>query len=544
MAKYFGTRGNDYITGAAETDYFYDFGVGRDVLTGGFKSDVFYLTVDDITDTVDGRDGNDTIDYSGADRALLIDLGSGTVTATFHYHDIFSYDATRVVTQVQNVENATGSIYGDTIYGNGGSNTLDGNAGDDYLYGFDGRDTLLGGAGADHLYGGDQDDTLIGGAGNDSISGGNGIDTVSYADGDRGSGILANLTDGPLSLDTVPGHPAHTVAIQLSATQTETDTVVGVENVIGTAYSDWMEGGAAANMFDGGAGNDWLIGHDGDDTLIGDDGDDDLAGGRGADHLLGGAGSDWAYYNINELTYDDPGGPVVISLINPASNNWWAAGDTYDSIENIYGSPFNDIITGDDDNNIIFDFAGSNKFYGRGGMDTFSGSPNHGDRFDGGDDMDTVDYSQAFATDLGLGITNITVDLENPSLNAGAAAGDTFVLVENIIGTRHDDTISGNWENNILIGNDGDDLLEGRGWNDTLLGGDGNDTAIFTGNFADYQFRTVQYLNSEGHFERYLEVQDTQAYRDGTDNLYGVEHLQFHNMTVSTASVTDPLFHL
>ena len=213
MAKYFGTKGNDYITGAAETDYFYDFGVGRDVLTGGFKSDVFYLTVDDITDTVDGRDGNDTIDYSGADRALRIDLGSrygdGDVPLPRHHFRTTPpalsrrcrTSRTRPVRSMATPSTGTAAATRSTAMPatiTSMASTVD--------------DTLLGGAGADHLYGGDQDDTLIGGAGNDFISGGNGIDTVSYADGDRGSGILANLTDGPLSLDTVPGHPAHTVS--------------------------------------------------------------------------------------------------------------------------------------------------------------------------------------------------------------------------------------------------------------------------------------------------------------------------------------------
>ena len=549
MAKYFGTRGNDTIVGAAEQDFFYDFGVGHDVLTGGLKSDVFYLSVDDIADTVDGRDGNDTIDYSSADRVLRIDLTNGYVTATFHYQGIgFSYDATRVVTQVQNVENATGSIYGDTIIGNGGSNTLDGNAGDDTLFGRDGNDTLLGGGGADHLFGEDQDDTLIGGRGNDYINGGYGTDTVSYADVNRGFGIDVNL-NYPFG-----GIPVHTVNVYLSSSEKETDTVVGVENVIGTAYRDWMEGGDEANVFDGGGGVDLLLGHDGDDTLIGGDGDDVLFGGRGADHMLGGAGSDWADYTAlnEEPPYDDPSGTVVIDLGDAARNTWWAAGDTYDSIENVLGSSYDDNITGDDNNNIIVDGWGSNTFYGLGGMDTFAGSPDQGDRFFGGTGKDTVDYSGIRAADPWWGgniatdpnHSNVTVDLQNQSLNAGAAAGDYFNSIEDVIGTENNDTISGNQYDNVLIGYDGDDRLQGRGGVDTLLGAEGNDTAIFSGNFADYQFTTLQQFTPDGHLERFLEVYDTRAWHDGIDYVYGVEHLQFHNMIVDTASVMDPLFHL
>ena len=82
----------------------------------------------------------------------------------------------------------------------------------------------------------------------------------------------------------------------------------------------------------------------------------------------------------------------------------------------------------------------------------------------------------------------------------------------------------------------------GRGWDDTLIGGDGNDTAIFSGNFADYTFRTVNHWSAAGGFERFLEVHDTHADRDGTDYVIGVEHLQFHNLIVDAASLVDPLF--
>jgi hypothetical protein len=450
MARYYGTKGNDVVVGAAEQDFFYDFGIGQDVLIGGLKSDTFYLRVDDIADRVDGRDGSDTIDYSGADRAVRIDLTAGSVTATFHSNDIFPHDVTRVVTQVQNVENATGSIYGDTIYGNGDKNTLDGNAGEDWLYGRDGDDTLIGGADADHLYGGNDQDTLLGGLGDDTINGGGGTDTVSYADIDRGAGVLINLNDGPLTAFNpsdnwgdlpVQAHLAYVFSINPN---TETDTLDGVENAIGTQYGDWIAGGDEVNVLEGGGGADYLYGFGGDDTLKGGDGDDWLTGGEGADHFVGGNGFDWAdYNNIYSGIDDDPGVPIVISLANPASNTSTAAGDTYDSIENIRGSEYDDIITGDDNNNVIVDWLGSNKFYGRGGMDTFSGSPDHGDRFDGGDNMDTVDYSRDWVTHPNQ---NITVDLQNQNLNAGAALDDTFVFVENIIGTNRSDTISGDWQ--------------------------------------------------------------------------------------------------
>jgi Ca2+-binding RTX toxin-like protein len=551
MARYRGTTANDQIVGAAENNYFYDFGTGRNILTGAGKSDVFYLTVDAITDFVDGRDGNDTIDYSGADRAVRIDLISGSVTATFHDQQHF-LPYTLTVTQVQNIENATGSIYGDTIYGTDGNNTLDGNAGDDYLYGRDGSDTLLGGDGADHLYGGDQDDTLIGGIGNDYINGGAGLgDTVSYVDRSTDH-VVVNLSDHAWS-----GAEPNTAVVHstISSTTTETDTLVSIENATGTSSYDDFYGSSAANVFDGGAGRDWLFGHGGSDTLIGGDDVDFLIGGSGADHLIGGQGSDWALYNMNNVDdgqdpYSHPGW-VIISLVEPETNNWWATGDTYDSIENIQGSPFSDLITGDDNDNMIVDTAGNNTFYGNGGRDTFIGNPDGFDTFYGGNDEDTVVYADANEPLANLGLSyerggdlltlgggnsnrSVTIDLEHQSLNAGDAGCDRFYFVEDIIGTSDgSDTIYGDYANNTFRGLGGNDRMMGRGGDDTLIGGDDSDTAVFSGNFADYTFRTLHFNDGE----QFLEVHDTHADRDGTDYVIQVEHLEFHNITVNTSDL-------
>ena len=112
---------------------------------------------------------------------------------------------------------------------------------------------------------------------------------------------------------------------------------------------------------------------------------------------------------------------------------------------------------------------------------------------------------------------------------------DRFFFVEDITGTRHDDTIYGNYANNTLRGLDGSDRLMGRGGDDTLIGGDGDgtDTAVFSGNFAEYSFRTLHFNDGQS----FLEVHDTRLDRDGTDYVIGVERLEFHNMIVNTSSL-------
>jgi hypothetical protein len=62
---------------------FSDFGIGYDKVTGGNFNDTFNLLVDEKTDTIDGGNGEDRVDYSGSDRGLTIDLAAGKVTALF-----------------------------------------------------------------------------------------------------------------------------------------------------------------------------------------------------------------------------------------------------------------------------------------------------------------------------------------------------------------------------------------------------------------------------------------------------------------------------
>ncbi len=61
------------------------------------------------------------------------------------------------------------------------------------------------------------------------------------------------------------------------------DTLTLIEEVWGSAYSDYLIGSGA---------DDALVGNAGNDTLSGGDGNDVVLGGAGADMLYGGAGSD------------------------------------------------------------------------------------------------------------------------------------------------------------------------------------------------------------------------------------------------------------
>jgi Ca2+-binding RTX toxin-like protein len=71
--------------------------------------------------------------------------------------------------------------------------------------------------------------------------------------------------------------------------------------------------------------------------------------------------------------------------------------------------------------------------------------------------------------------TGSAVTYKNLNLLNGEAAGDALTNIENIIGTRFGDSLSGDAENNLLSGMEGADLLCGKGGHDVLYGGSGDD---------------------------------------------------------------------
>jgi Ca2+-binding RTX toxin-like protein len=79
---------------------------------------------------------------------------------------------------------------------------------------------------------------------------------------------------------------------------------------------------------------------------------------------------------------------------------------------------------------------------------------------DGGSGNDTVDY----ASNNGP----VFVNLADNSLNLGAAENDTYVSVENVVGTDYNDRLYGDGEANSLYGQNGNDRLYGGGGADDL----------------------------------------------------------------------------
>lgn len=240
----------------------------------------------------------------------------------------------------------------------------------------------------------------------------------------------------------------------------------------------------------GDIGDDVLIGGGQVDYFLAGGGNDLLKGGGNADVLDGGAGRDTA-------SYEGSGAAVQIDLDMGTAGGGDAEGDRLSGIENLIGSGFGDIFTGD---------PGANRFEGAGGDDTLAGGAGEdtllggagADVIDGGDGIDTASYEASG--------TGVAVDLATGAGSGGDAEEDNLSAVENLTGSAFDDT---------LAGDAGDNVIDG---------GDGNDVVVFDGNAADYR---VELVGGE------VVVTDLRgAGTDGSDRLIDVETLQFADRTV------------
>ena len=347
---------------------------------------------------MDGGDGKDTVSYINAinnvdNKGVIVNLGSDE-------YNIKKGEASGIdgIDQLWNFENVIGSNYDDTIKGNSLANTL---------FGAKGNDTLSGGLGVDYL------------------DGEEGNDTVDYSSSNSSQFVH-------LGLGETSGGEGN-------------DTIVNIENVIGTRFNDTIYGNNENNILDGGLGDDTIFGGDGNDTLLGKSGNDTLSGGLGDDYIDGGFGNNTASYE------DIQTGGVTVYLSKSAQQDTINAGlDTLKDIQNLIGSVFKDTLGAS--------FAEVNILNGLGGNDT-------------------ADYSllPKLAGDEG-----IVGNLLTGKVYKGLSVDDTLLNIENLKGTSGKDTLIGNNFNNILDGGAGDDHFVSNGGKNTIIGGDGFDTIDYS----------------------------------------------------------------
>lgn len=502
--KIYGEVGNDTLIGGAGNDLLVG-GEGNDLLVGGTGADV-----------LDGGNGVDTTEYVSSDAGVNVNLSTGIGAGGDAEGDTIS-----------GVENVIGSKFNDILTGNAAANIISGGAGNDIL---------------------------VGSAGSDTMIGGDGIDTLDYS-------ALASCVTVNLGAGTATSH-------------NKADKLESLENVIGTKYNDTITGDAGANIvsagdgkdrfvgsgggdsFDGGAGRDWIDyrnskeavyvnllegagkgglaqgdsyknienirGTAGDDTLIGDNEANVFYAGKGSDRIEGGGGNDMIYTSggydyvdggagVDTLSYAESWDRVVVNLTSGNGQYGAASRDTITNVENLVGSKFNDVLTGDAGVNNLNGASGNDILRGAGGNDVLVGGAG-ADIIDGGEGVDTVSYS---GTHTGVTLSLATGGGKNADASQNGvqplspaaddcpedelsdvanavtanssyaaidgvtdATGDTFVGVENVLGSAWNDNISGDGLVNRLAGGAGNDILNGAGGNDYLLGGIGSDTLI------------------------------------------------------------------
>ena len=244
-------------------------------------------------------------------------------------------------------------------------------------------------------------DLIFGGPGADIVYGGLGIDTKSYADSPTG-----------ISVDLLWN--------QNSGGDASGDLLFGIEDIIGTDYSDTLSGDSNSNFLAGGDGDDSLFGLEGDDFFVGGPGSDYIVGGPGYDTLSFEGSSEWVYSDLS-------------------ANSHWngdARWDNVQGVENLIGSDFSDRLSGS---------SGTNVLEGGLGNDVIRGYE--------GDDILLGGESGQFATRDRMRAT-ITV----------AFGGDR------LFGGEGDDILVGGGGSDFLRGDGGNDIFEFLDLNDSIAG--------------------------------------------------------------------------
>ncbi len=253
-------------------------------------------------DFIDGKGGFDLADYSITQGPVDVNLATG-----------IALDGSGGTDTLINVERIRGSAFDDTLTGNAASNVIQGLSGDDVIDGgagtFDAADYSV--------------DAGFGGTG----------------------GVTANLVTG-MATDGFG----------------DTDTLVNIENVIGTNAVDLLMGDGSANFLNGLRGNDALIGGAGNDSFQGGGGNDLIDGGEGVDTMI---------YSV-DVSLGGPGG-VSVNLSAGTAIDGFGNVDTLISVENVFGSLFGDLLIGDGNANLLLGQAGNDVLDGGAGNDQLLG---------------------------------------------------------------------------------------------------------------------------------------------------------------------------
>ena len=402
--------------------------------------------------------------------------------------------------------------------------------------------TLLGSSAADTLRGselrehasfqGGLDDFQFGG-GNDNLMINSGFGAGSIADGGEGFDTISLTVNGPLVLDfrllqvsgfealfangsnlekaifdgsqiggssslqQVSAHAGY--EIEVHGSLIDLSTVLFLPSALpatiqleGTDGADTLTGSSEKDTLIGGLGNDTLVVRGSDvargdgnaDTLLVDgvltgtlDGGGGLADAIGtvsgaiADVtqaiLIGIEKLDLSFESGLTLRGDQIGGASALATVDGNGELQLSLTVTGAAID-LSSVAF----VGWDQSNLVelFGTAGQDSLTGSDANDTVTGGAG-GDTLTGGAGIDTLNYAGSAA--------GVAVNLKTGVTSGGDAQGDVISGFENIVGSSHGDTLTGDSADNRIEGGDGDDTIFASGGVDTVTGGLGDDTFTF-----------------------------------------------------------------
>ncbi len=215
--------GNDQVYGGKGADQVFG-GSGNDVLRGNDGIDVLFGEADN--DDINGGNGNDRLFGGAGDDKVVGGTGADILNGGDGSDRLFGQDGN---------DRLFGGNDDDRLSGGKGNDDLNGNEGNDELYGNDGNDRLFGGGGNDRVSGGNGNDQLIGSEGNDEFIGGNGNDTADYSGLQGKVTFRADVTVLLEDPNQAPDGPFQR-KITYSVTKPEGDDVIrGIETIVGAA---------------------------------------------------------------------------------------------------------------------------------------------------------------------------------------------------------------------------------------------------------------------------------------------------------------------
>ena len=458
-----GGSGNDTLVGNTAANALTG-GAGNDILTGGAGND-----------TLNGGSGVDIAVFSGNRSNYTITYANGVYTVT-------GTDGVDTLTDIERLQFADITINAPVVVSLASAtwSTNEGNSGTTNL-------TIT--VTLDRAYATNQAvNYAVTGSGSYAVNGADFVGsvlpsgTITFT-----AGSTSQVITIPISADVL-SEQDETFTLSLSSPSSGlllglsigTGTIINDDSILLTDNNDtWTGTSADENVFglggndtlNAGAGNDILTGGAGNDTLNGGDGDDILIGGIGNDIMTGGAGIDTASYA------DASGGVNVSLLVTKAQLISGLGSDTISQVENLIGSSFNDVLTGN---------ALANSISGGAGNDVIVLSATahfaSGEIISGGEGIDELRVADTKAGTLTLssditGIELITIGTGTGGVGSAALTGAAAI---NVNASMMSDaiTLMGNGGANVLTGGSGDDYLYGNGGNDTLIGGDGYDCLL------------------------------------------------------------------